>query len=202
MALPFVIKLTKGAHMSKLLTLTLTAMLLTPIAVHSAEGNEKIVFVTNDTYYSNLGGLVGADKKCQAEADASASIVPSGTYKAWLSDGTNSPDTGFTKSSHPYVLPDGTKIADDYKDLTDGDIQNIINIDSTGKTVGPNYFWSSTDFDGTSEQYFVTCEGWTWTDASPISHSMLGKTSKKSNLWTAYTRGKCGKHHRLACFQQ
>ena len=188
--------------MNNLLIITSTAVLLMTIAVSAADHNEKTVFVTSDTYYSNLGGLTGADEKCQVEADASASIVPSGTYKAWLSDGTNSPDTRFTKSSHPYVLPDGTKIADDYKDLTDGDIQNIINIDSTGKTVGQQYFWSSTDFDGTSEQYFVTCEGWTWTDTSPISHSMLGKTNKKSTLWTATGRGKCGKHHKLACFQQ
>ena len=188
--------------MNNLVTITFTAALLMTIAVSAADSSEKTVFVTSDTYYSNLGGLTGADEKCQMEADASVSIIPSGTYKAWLSDGTNSPDTRFTKSSHPYVLPDGTRIADDYKDLTDGDIQNIINIDSTGKTVGPNYFWSSTDFDGTSEQYFVTCEGWTWTKTSPVSHSMLGKTNQKSTLWTAFAREKCRKHYRLACFQQ
>ena len=188
--------------MNKLLTMAFVAALLTTIAIQAADRDEKTVFVTSVTCKSNLGGLTGADEKCQMEADAPASIVPSGTYMAWLSDGTNCPDTRFTKSSHPYVLPDGTKIADDYKDLTDGDIQNIINIDSTGKTVGQQYFWSSTDSDGTSEQYFVTCEGWTWADASAISHSMLGKTNKKSTLWTATGRGKCGRPHRLACFQQ
>lgn len=195
-------KLGKGTNMNNLFVITFTAALLVTIDVSAADRSEKTVFVTSNTYHSNLGGLTGADEKCQVEADASASIVPSGTYMAWLSDGTNSPDTRFTKSSHPYVLIDGTKIADDYKDLTDGDIQNIINIDSTGKTLGQQYFWSSTDTDGTSEQYFVTCEGWTWTDASAISHSMLGKTNKKSTLWTATGRGKCGRPHRLVCFQQ
>lgn len=188
--------------MNKLLVMAFTAMLIPTIAVHSAEPNEKTVFVTSVSFKSNLGGLTGADEKCQAEAGAPASIVPSGNYMAWLSDGTNSPDTRFTRSSHPYVLPDGTLIADDYKDLTDGDIQNFINIDSTGKKVGQKNFWSSTDSDGTSEQEFVTCKGWTWTKASGYSHSMLGITNKKSTLWSTYAREKCGKPYRLVCFQQ
>src|SRR5207248_2675590 len=43
----------------------------------------KRVFVTSVMYDGNLGGLAGADAKCQARATA-ASL--SGTYKAWLSD--------------------------------------------------------------------------------------------------------------------
>jgi hypothetical protein len=113
--------------MNNLLIIASTAALLMAIAVSAADRNEKTVFVTKASFESNMGGLNGADAKCQAEADDSESIVPSGTYMAWLSDGTDSPDTRFTKSFHPYVLPDGTKIADNYTDLTDGDIQNIIN---------------------------------------------------------------------------
>ena len=188
--------------MNKHLHMIFAVALFTTIAVEAAAPNEKTVFVTKVNFKSNMGGLAGADTKCQAEADDLASIVPSGTYLPWLSDGHDSPDTRFTKSSHPYVRPDGAKIAENYTDLTDGNIQNIINIDSTGKTVGQQYFWSSTDTDGTSEQYFVTCEGWTWTDTSTISHSMLGKTNKKSTLWTLAERGHCGRPHRLACFQQ
>jgi hypothetical protein len=172
------------------------------IAVSAADRNEKTVFVTKASFESNMGGLNGADAKCQAEADDSESIVPSGTYMAWLSDGTDSPDTRFTKSFHPYVLPDGTKIADNYTDLTDGDIQNIINIDSTGKTLGQKHFWSSTESDGTSAQSFVTCKGWTWTKTSGYSHSMLGITNKKSTLWSLHAREKCRRTYRLVCFQQ
>jgi len=189
--------------MNKLLTVTFALAFLLTILVQAADRNEKTVFVTSASFKSNMGGLKGADAKCQAEADSSTSIVPSGTYLAWLSDGTDSPDTRFTKSSHPYLLPDGTKIADDYTDLTDGSIQNFINIGSTGKPVGWKFFWSSTDSDGTSEQDFLTCEGWTWADTSTtIPHSMVGITTRKSTLWTSYGRERCGKPYRLVCFQQ
>jgi len=67
------------------------AVLLTTTGLQAADQNEKTVFVTKASFESNMGGLSGADTKCQAEADDPESIVPSGTYMAWLSDGTNSP---------------------------------------------------------------------------------------------------------------
>ncbi len=72
----------KGAHMNNLLTIISAVALLTAIA--GSAYAQKTVFVTSATCKSNLGGLAGADDKCQAEADDAASIVPSGTYLAWL----------------------------------------------------------------------------------------------------------------------
>jgi hypothetical protein len=189
--------------MKKILTLTFATVFLTASETSAADRNEKTVFITGKSFISNLGGLAGADEKCQAEADTSTSIVPSGSYMAWLSDGTDSPDTRFTKSPHPYVLSDGTKIAEDFTDLTDGSIQHFVNIGSTGKPVGQKLFWSSTKPDGTSAQKFVTCEGWTWTKTSTtISHSMVGITTRKTTLWSMYSREQCGRSYRLVCFQQ
>jgi hypothetical protein len=189
--------------MNNLLVMTFVAALLMPLAVPAADPDEKTVFITSTSFNSNFGGLAGADGKCQAQADSPASIVPSGTYMAWLSDGTDSPDTRFTKSSHPYVLPDETKIAEDYTDLTDGSILHVINIDPTGQILGWQQFWSSTNSDGTTAQNFLTCEGWTWTvNSETVSHAMIGHTGKKSTLWSQYAREKCRQTHRLACFQQ
>jgi hypothetical protein len=189
--------------MSKLLTVISAAALLSVIAGPAyADQNEKTVFVTSAKFKGNLGGLTGADDKCQAEADGPASIVPSGTYLAWLSDGFDSPDTRFTKSSHPYMLPDGTKIAEDFTDLTDGSILHKINSDPTGNRLGVQQFWSSTNSDGTTAQRFVTCEGWTWTDTPTYSRGMVGNTAKKTTLWSQYAREHCSVRRRLACFQQ
>ncbi len=186
--------------MNKLLAMISAAALLTPIAVPAADHNEKTIFVTSATFDGNLGGLTGADDKCQAEADGPASIVPSGTYLAWLSDGTDSPDTRFTKSSHPYMLPDGTKIAEDFTDLTDGSILHTINIDTTGKSLGLQRFWTGTNADGTSAQQLVLCDG--WTDPLVGSWGLTGSTIQTSTLWSTQYQGQCGTPIRLVCFQQ
>jgi len=178
------------------------AALLTACAAPvSNERNEKTVFVTSVRFDGNLGGLKGADDKCQSQADGPESIVPSGTYMAWLSDGTDSPDTRFKKSSHPYLLPDGTKIAENYTDLTDGSIQHVINIDPTGKTVGQNRFWTGTNDDGTTAQPFRTCTG--WMDPITNARGMVGSTGYSSTSWSSYSQSRCNTMPtRLACFQQ
>ncbi len=189
--------------MSKLLTMISAAALLTAIAGPAfADQHEKTVFVTSSSFNGNLGGLAGADAKCQAEADGPASIVPSGTYLAWLSDGFDSPDIRFTKSSHPYILPDGTKIAEDFTDLTDGSIQNKINIDRTGKSLPFERFWTGTNSDGTTVGYQLTCDGWT---ADPLTdfHGMASRTNLVSSLWSSrWARNGCGFGFNLVCFQQ
>jgi hypothetical protein len=189
--------------MNKLLTMAFAAALLTACAATvSNERNEKTVFVTKASFNSNLGGLTGADDKCQAEADSPASIVPPGTYMAWLSDGTDSPDTRFTKSSHSYMLPDGTKIAEDFTDLTDGSLLHAINIDPTGKGLGQKLFWTGTNADGTTAPQSVTCTGW---DADPQSwhKGMHGQTNLTTSSWSImHAAHGCRSRIRLLCFQQ
>lgn len=189
--------------MNKLWTMISTVALLTAIAGPAlADQHEKTVFVTNASFKGNLGGLTGADDECQAEADGPASIVPSGTYLAWLSDGTDSPDTRFSKSYGPYVLPDGTMIAEDFVNLTDGSIPHAINIDATGKSLGLTYYWTGTNADGTTAQYFLTCVGWT-VDPAGNFKGMAGSFRKGPTLWSSgYANTSCGISNKIACFQQ
>jgi hypothetical protein len=168
--------------------------------VQAADSDERTVFVTKANFKSDMGGLTGADAKCQAEADDPASIVPSGTYLPWLSDGHDSPDTRFTKSSHPYVRPDGAKIAENYTDLTDGSILNTISIDATGHTVGHNQFWTGTNADGTTTKKNDTCATW---GAGPYVSGMTGSTASKTTAWSSYRGDHCSTgRYRLVCFQQ
>ncbi|MDH3629637.1 MAG: hypothetical protein OER98_00845 [Gammaproteobacteria bacterium] len=199
--------------MNKLLTMIFSAALIAACAAPvSNERNEKTVFITKSSFPSDMGGLAGADAKCQAEADDPASIVPAGTYLPWLSDGTNSPDTRFTKSSHPYVLPDGTKIAENYTDLTDGSILHAINVDATGALVlGSQHFWTGTMTDGKADHQFVanvkrnSCNAWNGTTVY-LAIATIGVTNKKTGEWTNYRQGSCNSlarpKRRLTCFQQ
>jgi hypothetical protein len=190
--------------MNKLLTMISAAAFLTAFASPAyADHHGKTVFVTNSLTNGHLGGLAGADAMCQAEADEPASIVSSGIYLAWISDGEESPDTRFTKSSDPYVLPDGTNIADSYVDLTDGSILHPLNIDATGNTIGFQEFWTGTISDGTSAPSSVTCNGWTADPEGIVYYGMAGRTNQTSGAWTSFAgRTGCPKQKRLACFQQ
>ncbi len=189
--------------MNKLLTMTFASALLMSIAVPAADPNQRTVFITSATFNSNLGGLMGADAKCQAEAEGPASVVPSGTYMAWLSDGIDSPDTRFTRSSHPYILPNGKKIAEDYIDLTDGSILRSINLDPAGQSVGYQEFWTGTNADGTADRDddYMGCGGWA---VDPVSDTwaIVGHSGKKSSVWSHGNEMPCRRTLKLACFQQ
>jgi hypothetical protein len=190
--------------MNKLIALASSATLLVSPVVMAAAADHLTVFVTSKTYDSNLGGLTGADAKCQKEADDPASIVPSGTYRAWLSDGTNSPNSRFTRSSSPYVLANGKKIAENYSDLTDGSLLNPINLGPNGKPVGYQPYWTGTYPDGSSariDETSGTCGAWA-VDPPAKTWGMNGHTSKKSGLWTTEKGYPCRKTLKLACFQQ
>src|SRR5690242_2782849 len=91
--------------------------LSTPTDAAGKKPQGKLVFVTSTLQTGNLGGLTGADMICQARAAAGGLR---GIFKAWLSDTTASPSTRFTRSKKPYVLLDGTVIANNWADLTDG----------------------------------------------------------------------------------
>ena len=189
--------------MKEFSTLISVVALLTVIAGPAySDPNEKTVFVTSTYFNGNIGGLAGANDKCQAEADGPDSIVPSGTYLAWLSDGTDSPDARFTKSSHPYILPDGTKIAEDFVDLTDGSLLHPINVEPTGKRLGLEYIWTGTESDGRTAAETLTCNRWT---ADPLVnfHGKGGRTNRVDKLWSdRIARVNCARRHRLWCFQQ
>ncbi len=109
----------------------------------------KKVFVTSETYTSNLGGLAGADQKCNALA-ATAGL--SGTYMAWLSDSSAGPDTRFTRSDIPYALVDGTLIASDWDDLVDGALLAAITRTEFASVVSSGTFIvrTNTDLNGST----------------------------------------------------
>lgn len=163
--------------------------------------SEKRVFVTSTVYTGALGGLAGANAKCAERASAAGL---NGVFKAWISDSTSSPATSFTQSATPYVLVDGTEIATDWADLTDGTSLNAaINIDEYGDPgSGSNLVWTNTTPNGTPVQSEgQSCENWTAVVGGTI---MAGARISATTHWTSGGLGltSCTQLHHLYCFQQ
>src|SRR5215207_1922206 len=113
------------------------------------------VFLSSTTYDGDLGGLSGADAKCQGLAKAAG--LP-GIYKAWLSDNTGAPSARFVASSSPYQLITGKPIAANFADLTDGNLLARISVTEKGGAYGTTvYTWSNTKSDGTSASTTEHC---------------------------------------------
>jgi hypothetical protein len=173
----------------------------------------KKVFVTSTTYKGgDLGGLTGADAKCQARAMAAGLT---GTFRAWLSDADGQPATRFTKESGPYLLVTGNVVANNLTQVTSGTLRHAINVTELG-TPAPTatipgcttpIAWSNTTSDGYIGDPGSTCGD--WTDSS-VSAAWFGTTALQSG-WTgpvcmavagASPATGCGALAPLFCFEQ
>lgn len=155
----------------------------------------KVVFVTNQTYDGNLGGLTGGDEKCNSAAQAAGL---SGTFRAWLSLDFMNPSNRFDRSLTPYVLLDNTTIATDFDDLIDGNIQAPIDKNEYGQPVSPSNAWTNTKANGFPSSFSNNCEQWSF----PFGTGVTGSTGESDNEWTAIELQPCSRPARLYCFQQ
>jgi|GEM_PF-3089652 len=161
----------------------------------------KIVFVSSATYNGSLGGLSGADSKCQALASAVPALSGK-TFKAWLSNSTLSAKDRLTHSTIPYVRTDGVVVANNWTDLVDGSLQNAINVNEN-KTSNGNWdsTFTKTATDGSSSG--GSCVE--WTSSSGIEWAGCGDIRRTNFWWTIYPGGcKCDGSvaTHLYCFEQ
>lgn len=165
------------------------------------------VFVSSDFFTgSEVGGLAGADAKCQSLADAAGL---SGKFKAWLSDSNQSPSSRFDFFTGPWRLQpnavDGTDlppvVATDLEDLTTCGatcLKHPINRTETGEILqGSVTVWTNTLADGTAST--DSCLDWTSTSV----FGLFGDVSKVDQKWTnTNTTFGCNSALSLYCFEQ
>jgi hypothetical protein len=169
-----------------------------------------LAFITSPTYTGNLGGLTGADAKCQARAE-SANLP--GTYKAWLSNATQSPATRFrcraaSCSAEGYTRVDGVTIANDWVDLTNCDVRTgaclaaAINVTELNQPLAVPV-WTNTTTSGTMRDATVHCQNWTnGTTGSGYFGGSNCLNCSPSRTWTEAGPGNCFALLGLYCFQQ
>jgi hypothetical protein len=170
----------------------------------------KIVFATSLTYNGALGGLMGADLKCQNHV--TMGCLPPGNYMAWLSTQQDTPSSRFTQSNIPYRRVDGALVANNWNDLTDGSIGVAISLDEKGNPAPlsniPSGCMQDLAYSGTTPAGAALmaaanrCSDWT----STTTEGLWGRFGATSTNWTEYCTGNgggtCGLQAVIYCFQQ
>ena len=156
---------------------------------------ERIVFVTASTQDANLGGLEGADSICSAEA-TSAGL--DGEFRAWLSTLDTPAASRLTRANVPYVLVDGTRIAEDWDDLVDEELSEPIDLDAAGQAQTGDV-WTGTLPSG---QPFPGGDCMAFSSGAANIRSLCGSTAFADGRWSEAQTPFCSTRLRLYCFQQ
>jgi hypothetical protein len=159
---------------------------------------KQIVFVTSQQYAGNLGGLAGADAKCQLLA-SNAGLC--GTFMAWLSDSRTSASTRLSHSSNPYVLVDGTTmVAPNWTGLlSSGGPVNPILKDERGMVHSSTDVWTNTTPSGDISS--ASCGDWT-SASTTAGVGQVGDATRTDNGWTQLILDDCSGSASLYCMQQ
>jgi hypothetical protein len=121
----------------------------------------KRVFVTSQTWTGALGGLAGADAKCQAAAETESL---GGEWRAFLSIGVDWAGDRVVADGAAFVRMDGATIASSKAELVGMGVTGIdiaIQLTETAELVGAGTkeVWTGTDVTGTETDY-SHCSGW------------------------------------------
>ena len=157
-------------------------------------------FLTSQQFGNgNLGGLSGADQKCQTLADA-ANLH--GTFKAWLGTDTVSPISPgrFNTKNLPYKKVDGTLIANNFADLVDDSILSPINVDEKGTSYADGLVYSGTGGQGQIGSQWPNCVN--WTSSSISDQGNVGDVAHTDYYWIDwYQRAACDVSRPIYCFE-
>ena len=173
----------------------------------------RIAFISSQTFTGDLGGLSGADLKCQALAKG-FDLAKAHTYRAWLSDGVSAPATTFEHGAKftatPYVLRNGVKIAASFEDLVQKGPAVGITITDTFEVLVNKRVWTHTTHEGKAVPDDHHCDQWTSNSFKmqaivgknmPLEGSPDLKAWADERWWTRYVEKSCNSPRRLYCFE-
>jgi hypothetical protein len=177
------------------------------VCIDSACGsNPRRVFVTSRTFVGgDLGGLASADSICR---DLATTAGLSRSYAAWLSDSKASPESRFLKDGGPYILVDGTIVANNWRDLTSGRLRHAIDLTELG-TPPPaiegctGAVWTGTTEAGGLMDPAATCGDWMDRAAGASVQGSTQSTDHWSYFCAGFGDGECvAMLATLFCFEQ
>lgn len=160
----------------------------------------RYVFVTSETFTGeDLGGAIAADQKCSLRAATSGTAtIRARKYKAWISSAGFAASKRLTHGTRPYVLPDGTLLANDWAQLTTGALFHPIDRDEANAPVGAGFVWTGSDIFGNATE--KTCTDWTINGAANVG--TVGRSEAVDSTWTNSGAMNCGTGLRLYCIEE
>jgi hypothetical protein len=145
------------------------------------------VFVSSERWFSNeLGGVAGADQKCTNLANGGAFPLRGKKWAAWLSDGNVSARARLGATPGPWLLLDGSTVADSVADLVGpSPLKSAIDLDELALWRDGDV-WTGTLGDGGADGS-KTCQGW----QSTSGHARIGSITAAKPSWTARSDIEC-----------
>lgn len=178
-------------------------------------------FVTSGVFTGNLGGIAGADQKCQAAA-AGANLT--GSWKAWISDVNDVPGSAsrptvnaidrITATGPWYLLCRDSqkkliKVFNNKAQLGSTPL-DVLNCTELGAPPNDTIagVWTGTATGGMAQNLRDTsgvaqsnCAGWTESGGSSVAKGVFGTLNTPATKWTSVGNYHCASQFRLYCFQ-
>jgi hypothetical protein len=171
-----------------------------PLGCEGALACVRVMFATSVGYTGNLGGIAGADAKCQALADVSTTTrVQRRTFVAWVSTAASPVTTRLAHGTLAYIRTDGVTIASSFTDLTDNSLQNGISLDENGGNRSGVGAWTATSSNGAGYSG-NSCTDWTLAVLGIKGDT--GNVGGAGNGWSAGGPDDCTSLHSLYCVEK
>lgn len=163
----------------------------------------KRVFITSNVFTG--AEVYDVESICRRTAVDSGILVDDGnpdenTVKGWIGWNALGPNQTFVKSSCPYYVFNGFEeiiIADDYDDLTDGNLKHAISFDEYENEVFGSV-WTNVDLNGNSLMMNANCDGW----YSNFGIGIVGQNDTIDSIWTNSEFRMCNGAYHIYCFEQ
>ncbi len=180
----------------------------------SEKCQQQVIFVTTGTWNGYLGGLKGADQKCENAAISSGHLPLNEThYRAWLSKGDDGNPLTDDSSIHikdrlphsdvPYVLSNGEPVAKDWWALTAGNLATAITRTEDNKPVAGSGngqvvpVWTNSTPSGEASG-ILDCDYW----LKGVGYGgQRGNATAQNSQWTYHSNEDCKVKAHLYCVE-
>jgi len=160
------------------------------------------VFVTSATHTADVGGI-SLSNLTYCGPTVTDPLFPNTSFFVWLSDTDTSVRDTFESTLAPFVLPDGTPVANDFNAFTNpssGGLLHAINMTEDGGDGRGFYVWTGTGlggykYDGGS----IECMDW---HTETGQDAVVGTTDASDSTWTLLGTAGCSTQAHFYCVER